>query len=382
MQQFDYLVIGGGIAGAGAAYHLADRSRVLILERETFPGHHTTGRSAAVFDECYGNAAVRALTRASRAFLMRPPAGFADAPLLTPRGNLYVAREDQLAALEAHRRIVPPRAQVLDTAQARRLVPLLHHDYVAAALLDDDVMDIDVHALHQGFLRGAKANGAVLRTAVEVRGLARQSGLWHARTSDGVVAAAVVVDAAGAWADMVGILAGVRPLGLQPLRRTAVLLDVPVGVATAGWPMVRDADETFYFKPDAGRLLASPADETPSAPCDAQPEEIDVAVAVDRIQRAADIPVRRVARSWAGLRSFVVDRTPVVGFDRAVPGFFWLAGQGGYGIQTAAALAQLAGALASGADVPPALAAFDITAAMLAPDRPALAPARPAEAVR
>ncbi|MBS0332200.1 MAG: FAD-binding oxidoreductase, partial [Proteobacteria bacterium] len=179
----------------------------------------------------------------------------------------------------------------------------------------------------------------------------------------------VVIDAAGAWADQVAALAGVRPVGLQPMRRTAMMLDPPPGMDIHAWPAVIDVDELFYFKPDAGRLLASPADETPSDPCDAAPEELDVAICVDRVQQAADLPVRRVVRSWAGLRSFVADRSPVIGFDDAVPGFFWLAGQGGYGVQTAVAAARTAAALARGEGVPADIAAQGVTAAALSPTR-------------
>jgi D-arginine dehydrogenase len=370
---FDFLVIGAGIAGAGIAYHLASKGRVAIIEREAFPGYHTTGRSAALFDESYGNEVIRALTKASRPFFEAPPAGFAEHPLVMPRGCLAIARPDQQDALAALRRIAPAAGLMLDPAAMRRLVPVLRQDYLAAGLFDADVLDVDVHGLHQGFLRGATAEGASLLTGAEVTGLTRSGDSWQIDTGIGVFAASVVVNAAGAWADAIAKMAGAQAIGLVPRRRTALLIDPPEGIGSERWPIVIDIDEQFYFKPDAGSLLVSPADETPSPPCDARPEEIDIALAIDRLQRAADLPVRRVARSWAGLRSFVADRSPVVGFDRTAPGFFWLAGQGGYGIQTAPALSRLAAALAYGDDVPAELSDLALAAAALSPARPGLA---------
>jgi D-arginine dehydrogenase len=369
MEPLDFVVIGGGIAGAGIAYHLAQTARVAIVERESFPGYHTTGRSAALFAETYGNATIRALSRASRAFFESPPPDFTEPPLVRARGALFIARSDQGEALEAQRRAMPATAPLLDGSEARRLVPILRKEHVAAAIFDADVMDIDVAALHQGFLRGAKRRGAALATEAEVRSLTRERAGWRVETSAGLFTAAVVVDAAGAWADRIGALAGARGIGLRPLRRTAMIVDPPSNLSVDRWPLVIDVDEQFYFTPQAGKLLLSPADETPSPPCDAQAEELDLAIAIDRVQAAADLPIRRVLRSWAGLRSFVADRSPVAGFDAAVPGFFWLAGQGGYGIQTAPALSFLAAALARGQDAAAELRAIGLASAALAPDR-------------
>lgn len=373
---FDFVIIGGGMAGASLAYELAEASRVLLVEREPFCGYHTTGRSAALFSETYGNATIRALTRASRGLYERPPAGFADHALLTPRPVLFVARADQADSLSAFSAILAEagggKPAVLDTDQARRHVPILRADYVAQALLDDSAKDIDVHALHQGYLRGAKARGAELVTAAEVVGLERRAGTWQVETSAGAFEAATVVNAAGAWASALGGLAGASPVVLTPLRRTAMMLDMPPGFEGADWPMAIDIDEQFYLKPDAGRLLASPADETPSEPCDAQPEELDIAIAIDRIQRAADLPVRSIARRWAGLRTFAADRSPVVGHDPKAEGFFWLAGQGGYGIQTAPALARAAAALVRRRPVEEAILAEGFDPAAVSPARPGL----------
>jgi D-arginine dehydrogenase len=367
---FDFLIIGSGVAGAGAAYELADGARVVLLEREDVHGHHTTGRSAALYSEAYGNAVIRGLTRASRPFFETPPDGFADYPLLTPRGCLYVARPDQAGALEALRTAEPQALAPLNRDAVLALVPALRPDYVGSGLLEAGAMDADVAGLHQGFLRGAKRRGAEIRTGCEVVSVAAgPDGLSVTCATGEAFQARVVLNAAGAWADRIGRLAGAPPIGLQPLRRTAVIVEAPPGVDVRHWPMVIDADEAFYFKPDAGRLLASPADESPSEPCDAWADELDVAICIERIQAAADIPVRRVVRSWAGLRSFVADRSPVIGFDAQVPGFFWRAGQGGYGVQTAPAAARAAAALALGGPLPADIAAQGVTEDSLSPGR-------------
>jgi D-arginine dehydrogenase len=370
-RRFDVLVIGAGIAGASVAAELAPRRRVVVIEMEDQPGYHTTGRSAAVFAECYGNRLVRALTRASRAFLTTTPPGD-QAPLLTPRGWLSIARRDQLTRLgDLEREILANggTVQPVSETEARALVPILRRGHVAAALLDRSAMDIDVHALHHLYLKRLRAAGGEAITGARAVALDRAGRDWRVHTTQGDFAAPLVIDAAGAWADEVGRLAGATPIGLVPMRRTALILDPPRETRVSGWPLVVDADESFYFKPEGGRLLASPADETPSPPCDARPEDLDVAVAIDRITAACELEVSHVRRRWAGLRSFVADRSPVVGFDLRAPGFFWLAGQGGYGIQTAPALSRLAAALALGEPVPADIADQGVTAAQLAPDR-------------
>jgi len=364
----DFAIIGAGMAGASLACELSAHGTVLLLEAEEFPGYHTTGRSAALFNETYGNAVIRGLTTGSRGFFTAPPPGFAESALLTPRGCLFIARADQQASLEAHCRETP-QTRPIGVAEALARVPVLRPDAVAAAGYDGAAMDIDVHALHQGFLRAAKSRGAQLVTGARIAAIERLAGAWRLATASGSFEAAVLVNAAGAWADEIGQLAGAEAIGLVPLRRTAMLIDPPPGTDSTGWPMVIDADEEFYFKPDAGRLLVSPADETPSPPCDAQPEEFDIALAIDRLQRAADIPVRRISSTWAGLRSFVADRSPVVGYDPSVEGLFWLAGQGGYGIQTAPALAQLAASLCRGVGIPAELVDRGVTEAALSPGR-------------
>ena len=370
----DILIIGGGIAGASAAYSLTQRGRqVTLLEAEHHCGMHTTGRSAALFIEGYGNAAIRAFTRASRSFFTTPPSGFCEGPLLSPRGVLVVGAAgqgnemDALLAETAAASVVP--MEQIDAAAARAIVPVLREDYVAHALLDRAAMDIDVDALHQGFLRGMRRNGGTIITDARVDRIDRVGGTWRVSTKAGVFEAAILVNAAGAWADQIATLAGVAPLGLVPKRRTALLVDAPPDSRISGWPGVIDVSETFYFKPSSGKLLLSPADETPSEPGDAQPDEMDIAIAVDRVQQAADIPVRHVARSWAGLRSFFPDKTPAVGWDSDVPDFFWLAGQGGYGIQTAPALGETTAAIIEGKPLPEGFADEGADPALLSPGR-------------
>jgi len=380
MQTYDIAIIGAGIAGASLAATLAGHSgpgrlRLIILEAEEQPGYHTTGRSAALYSPLYGNGAIRALTTASRPFFSSPPPGFSEHPLLTPRGCLHVAGPGDTHRLEtmaAEATRLGETAIPLTAAAAAALVPVLREDAITGALHEPEAMDIDVHSLHQGFLRCARAAGAVLRTDAAVTAITRGHGGWELAIGADRVGARIIVNAAGAWADVVAVRAGVATVGLRPLRRTAALIAPPAGVDIHRWPAVIDAAERFYFKPDAGLVLVSPADETPSPPCDAQPDELDIAIGIDRVQGVAELPVKRVVRSWAGLRSFVTDRTPVIGFAPDHPGFFWLAGQGGYGIQTAPAMAELAAGLMLEGAVPRRLAALDLDADLFAPTRPGL----------
>lgn len=367
----DFIVIGAGIAGASVAAMLAEEATVVLLEREDYPGFHSTGRSAALFSEIYGNEAVRALSRASRAFFIDPPAGFSTTALVKQRGSLFLASETQLDKLEAFAALpdIAPMTRRLSVAEMIELCPVLRPDFIAGGLLEPASTDIEVHELHQGYLRLFKQRGGRLITEAGVDSLEATDGGWTVRAGSQTLQAPVVINAAGAWADAVAALAGITPIGLQPYRRTAVLVDPPEGAAIEHWPMMIDIEEEFYVKPDAGMLLVSPADETPMDPCDVQPEELDIATAIYRAEEAMALDVRRTKRSWAGLRSFVADRTPVVGFDPDAEGFFWLAGQGGYGIQTAPALARAAAALALRRDLPADLLAEGVRQADIAPDR-------------
>jgi D-arginine dehydrogenase len=376
MDSYDFIIVGCGIAGASAGYELAAHGRVLVLERESQPGYHTTGRSAALFVQTHGPSVIRALARGAKGFFLDPPAGFAEHPLLTARGMLLIGRADQSALLaqnfaQSSRHIAGVRR--LDVNQACQLVPLLKQDYLAGAVLDPEAMDMDVHAIHWGFIRGMRARGGKLATSAELLGLERNGGdtggKWTVRTAAGDFAAPIVVNAAGAWCDKVGAMAGAGAIGLVPKRRTAFVFDPPPGAEIAKWPSVIDVGEEFYFKPDAGKFLGSPADQTPMEPCDAQPDDFDVALAVDRIQRAARIPVTHISRKWAGLRSFVADGCPVVGYDPRLEGFFWLAGQGGYGIETSPSMGRLTASLALRRGVPSDLAKQGVTEAAVSPAR-------------
>ncbi len=371
-QAADFIVIGAGMAGASVAYWLAPHGRVAVLEREGQPGYHTTGRSAAVYLEAYGSAQVRALTLASRDFFLQPPAGFGDGPLMTRRGALMVAAPGQEAALDAHADVLAGlglRHQRLNTEEACALVPVLRPEQVSAALLEPDACDLDVHAIHQGFLQGLRRAGGALVCGADVQALAHQDGRWTVRTTAGSWQAPVVLNAAGAWAEAVGRLAGAQAIGLVPYRRSAFTLALPAGLDARAWPMAYSAAENWYFKPDAGQLLASPANADATHPQDVQPEEWDIALGIDRLQSATTLAIRRPTHTWAGLRSFVADKSLVGGFDPQAPGFFWVAGQGGYGIQTAPAMGRACAALARGLPLPDDLQARGLSAEALGPAR-------------
>jgi D-arginine dehydrogenase len=371
-QGVDFVIIGGGIAGGSIGYFLAPHGRTVLLEREPQPGYHATGRSAALFLESYGTVQVRALTGASRPFFDHPPAGFTEHPVLGPRGCLFVAAPGQEALLQAHwdlLREMAPNARRLTPAQAVELVPLLRPDRLIGAVLEPDASDMDVHAIHQGYLRGLRRAGGSVVCDAEVTGLARVAGGWEVRSRAGTWSAPVVVNAAGAWCDVVAALAGVPAIGLQPKRRSAFIFAPPPGVDVRHWPCLVSADESWYVKQDAGMLLGSPANADPVPPQDVQPEELDIALAIDRIQQMTTLEIRRPARTWAGLRSFVADGDLVGGFDPAAPGFFWVAAQGGYGIQTSPAMGEACAALARGLPLPRHIAQSGLTEAMLSPAR-------------
>lgn len=298
----DIAVIGGGMAGAAAAYELSAFAKVRLYEREATCGYHTTGRSAASFTENYGPPTIRRLVLASRSFLTEPPDGFADHPLLSPRGMLTVARPDQMEALDAELKRgleFCPTMQRVELDEALAMVPVLRRDYLGGAILEPDSKDIDVHGLHQGFLRGLRGRGGTVTTDAEVLGLARDGAGWRVTTRAGETACGIVVNAAGAWADQIGAMAGAVRIGLVPKRRTAFNIPAPEGVGIDRWPLVNDVGAEFYFKPDAGKLFVSPADQTPSEPCDAQADEMDVALGAERLEAATTIQVRRVTHRWA-----------------------------------------------------------------------------------
>jgi len=345
---------------------------VTLLERETQPGYHSTGRSAALFAESYGTRQVRALTMASRAFFDAPPEGFAARPLLSPRGALVVATQGQEELLRADWRAlseVSRGVRLLSPAEACAMAPVLRPEKVVGAIYDPGAADIDVDALHQGYLRGLRHRGGVVACDAEVTALRRAEGRWRLGAAGDEYAAPIVVNAAGAWADRIAELAGVDPIGLCPRRRSAFIFAGPEGVDARRWPATIGIAESWYFKPEAGMLLGSPANADPVLPHDVAPEELDIATGIFRIEAMSSLTIRRPTRTWAGLRSFVADGDLVGGFDPAAPGFFWLAAQGGYGIQTSPAMGEACAALARGEPIPQRIAGFGVSAETLGPAR-------------
>jgi D-arginine dehydrogenase len=368
----DFLVIGSGIAAASIGNFLAPHGRVKLLERESQPGYHSTGRSAALFLASYGTEQVRALTLASRAFLDQPPEGFADMPILSPRGALFVATPEQADLLDEHcalLRSMSPQSRQLSRDQALAMVPVLRGELLLGGAYEPDASDIDVHALHQGYLKGLRRHGGELVCDAEVTHIEREDPGWRVSAGGREHRAPVLINAAGAWCDHIAQLAGVRPIGLVPKRRSAFIFAPPPGMDVARWPSVVGADESWYVKPDAGLLLGSPANADPVTPQDVQPEELDIALGIHRIESMTTLQIRRPTRTWAGLRSFVADGDMVGGFDTDAPGFFWVAAQGGYGIQTSAAMGQACAALVRGMPIPQPIADYGLTPAMLSPAR-------------
>ena len=373
MIQADFIIIGGGIAGASTGFWLSRHGRVIVLERESHPAYHSTGRSAALYTAAYGTAQVRALTLASRDFFDHPPEGFCDHPLLTPRGEMTVDFTGDPAELNNQylsAKATVPEMQLLSADEACARLPILRREKVHGALYDPSASDIDTDALHQGYLRGIRRHQGQVYTDHEVLGLRRdEQGLWQVQTSGQDFSAPVLINAAGAWADQIGVMAGARPLGLQPKRRAAFIFAGPEGLDSHRWPMLVSLDESFYMKPDAGMFLGSPANADPVEPHDVQPEELDIALGIYQIEEATTLSIRRPTRTWAGLRSFVSDGDLLAGFDPQVPGLFWVAGQGGYGIQTSPAMGQASAALVRDQPLPEQLTRFGLESAMLSPAR-------------
>jgi D-arginine dehydrogenase len=355
---FDVLVVGGGIAGASIGYELATDHSVCLVEMEPTLAFHTTGRSVATFLESYGGRTIRILTTASRAFMEEPPEGF-HRPLLSPLPLIWAARNGEVDDLHAMHDAVKefvPAIEMLTAAEVVESTKVMRADWVAAGLREPGASEIDVAALHGGYVSGLKARGGSIHTSAGVASIERRENHWHVTDSTGsTYDAAIIVNAAGSWCDQVASLAGVPAIGIQPLRRTVFMVSPPTGIDSHQVPLTGDANGTFYIKPEGVQILCSPADEVPSAPCDAKPEEIDIAMAIDVINEATTLNIRSVRSSWAGLRNFVADRSPVASFDDTVDGFFWFVGQGGYGIQIAPALAQAGASLIRSGELPQGL---------------------------
>ena len=369
---FDIVIIGAGISGAGAGYALAGKRKILLLEGESRPGYHSTGRSAAVYEPNLGNATVRAFNVASGPFLKAPPKGFAEAPLVTPRGELTICDGEHrpvLDALLALDGIGGNRVHEIALGEAAALMPVFRREEFRWAAYEPGVMDLDVHAIHRGYLKGFAARGGRLLCDAPVRRIERRDGLWRIEAGNETVTAPLVINAAGAWADAVAGLAGLPPLGLQPRRRTAIILPAPEGHDVRGWPVLGVAGDEAYLNSQSGKLLASPGDETPVEPQDVQPEELDIAIVVDWIERRTTLKVRRIERRWAGLRTFAPDKAPVAGEDPLAPGFWWLAGQGGYGIMMSESLGRTLASLIETGELPPDVAALGATKQAIAPGR-------------
>lgn len=374
MPRFDAIVIGAGVVGASIAWRLAPELRVAVVEMERTAGYHSSGRSATYFNVGLGVTAVRVLTAASQDFFLHPAPGFSGNPLADPLPALTVAGAQSEGRLDEYLRAVGalvPGLVRLDAEAIQRLVPLIRpsRDGIWSAVLDPSAFRIDGHALLQGYLSGAKARGARVSVGSEVVKITRSGGDWAVLAGTEEFVAPVLVNAAGAWGDEVARLAGVMPVGLTPKRRTIVTLDAPADRSIDGLPFVRSIDDLFYFTGESGGILLSPADETPVAPHDVQPDDEDIAVAIDRFEAVTGTEVTRIRSRWAGLRTFARDRVPVIGFDRDAPGFFWCVGQGGVGLQTSPAASSCAASLILGDGWPVQVAAAGLQAADLSPSR-------------
>ena len=357
MNSPDILIIGGGIAGLSAASALVADAKVTVLEAEEAVGYHSSGRSATMLHYALGDPLVRALTLASRPFFDAPPDGFTDVPLGTKRALLVHARADEVDKLERLHADIAPFAKLerLNQDGLHDACPVIRtgEGGSVAGLLDAKAIHLDPHALLQGHVRQLRRSGGEIGIGARVRTIGRQGSSWQVGTEDGKsLSAPIVVNAAGAWADVTAKLAGLVPLGVVPLRRTIITFDGPAGVDTGGWPFARTVDDELYFAPESGRIFASPMDEVPSDPCDAQPDEYEVALAAHRVEQRTTLKVERIHSRWAGLRTFAPDRHPIVGFDPRAEGFFWLAGQGGYGLQTSPIMAEIARSLIVGTPWP------------------------------
>jgi D-arginine dehydrogenase len=372
MRSYDVLVVGGGIAGVSIGYELATDRSVGLLEMEPTLAYHTTGRSVATFLESYGGRTIRLLTTASRSFMEDPPEGFGR-PLLKPLPLIWVAPHAEVDELNAmYESVVElvPDMRVLTADEAVDATKVVRSDWVAAGLMEPGASEIDVAALHGGYAGGLRARGGDVHTSAGVATMERIGDVWRVTDRSGdQYEAGIVVNAAGSWCDLVAGLAGARPVGIHPLRRTVFTIGPAAGIDTQTVPLVADVSGTFYLKPEGPQILCSPADEVPSEPCDARPVEVDIAKAIDVINAATTLDIHHVRSSWAGLRNFVADRSPVAGFDESVDGFFWFVGQGGYGIQISPALAQAGASLVRGEGLPEELSRRGLDEASLGRQR-------------
>ncbi len=369
----DFLIIGSGMAGMSAAFRLSKHGKVIVLEKESMLGYHTTGRSAAFFTENYGNNIIRSITKASRYFLENPPSCFKNDQLMTQYGgSLFIANKNQSNLVDKeleYAKSVSANVFEIDKKEVMNMVPIIKEKYLDRALHEPDSKVMDVDLIHQGYARGLKDNDGKIIFNSEVSSISKHNNLWNVKTHNNEFTSPIIINAAGAWCDEIAILANCKPLNLSPKRRTVIIFEDTSNLNTSKWPVVIDIEDNFYFKPEAGKILASPADETDSPPCDSQPEEIDIAITIDRIEYATNFKVKKIDHKWAGLRSFFPDRTPVVGEDPDMTGFYWLAGQGGYGIQTSPGISKIIECLVTGKDWPYYLSNNSIMPETLSPKR-------------
>ena len=371
----DVLIVGGGVAGLSLGAALSKHRKVTVLEAEEAVGRHSSGRSATFSHFGIGNEIVRGLTSASRAFFQRPPEGFAEVSIARRATALFVATEAMLPTLDTLEELMRPHAPGLRRASESDMLALFPAlrtgtGAIIAGVVDEDGLRLDADAMLQAYARAVRSSGGQVLTGQRVATVEPQADGWVVTTDSGERhASPILVNAAGAWADGLAGLAGVGPLGLRPLRRTIIIVDPPSGTDVSRWPFVKTVVDDFYILPEGGRLAASPVDEVPDDPCDAQPEDYDIAFAAWKVEEYTTLAVPRVQHRWAGLRTFAADRTPVTGFDPGAPGFFWLAGQGGFGLQTAPALAEAAASIILSTTWPEQLAALGISPHVLGPER-------------
>lgn len=376
----DVVIVGGGIAGVSAGYFLSVSGQsVALVEAEATLAHHTTGRSAAQYLCNYGDEVVRRMSKVGRPFFADPPSQFCDGELWTNRPRMRVAGPDLIDTFKAEaieERKLVPSTTFIDAAEAMELFPAMRPDLIGCGVIEPDAMELDVARLHQLFVRGIRHHKGTIDVSAAASSIQRQGSGWRVTAGNETIDCAVVVNAAGAWGDRVATMAGVDPIGLHPLRRTAFIARIASTHDTTGWPLTdfeTAADGMLlYCAPDSGGIFVSPGDETPSVPCDAKPDELDIAMAIDRLNTWTTLAVRSVSSSWAGLRTFTANRSLVAGFAAEAPGYFWLTGHGGYGIQTSPGLGRTAASLITSGDVPDDVVSLGVSAADLSPDRAAI----------
>ncbi|MDE2385685.1 MAG: FAD-binding oxidoreductase [Alphaproteobacteria bacterium] len=368
MNNFDFIVVGAGIAGASVAAQLAAKAQVALLEMEERPGYHTTGRSAAAYEPNYGPRPLLALSRAGIGFFKAPPPDFSETPVFTQRGSLVIEAKGQENAAQSFLS-ADSKLQVMSEAEMLALYPILRRGYANRGFYDDGTGDLDVGLLHQGFLKWFKKRGGRLACNAGAQAITKAGKLWQVSTPQGTFTAPVVINASGAWGDKVAAMAGVAPIGLTPKRRSMAVVAGPQGSDFMAWPFVVDCEESWYSKPQSGKLLVSSADATPVEPHDAYADDEAIAVGIDRFMTATTLEVTRVEHTWGGLRSFAPDKFPVCGFDPTAEGFFWLVGQGGNGIQSSDGLSRLAAALAQHEAPPADIMAQGLILADVLPER-------------